>query len=92
MILNGQYTATVDRITEGIATVLIESDGHTVAQYEVDAADLPNGAGEGSVLTVRFVDSSLTGMDYNPDETDQRQKKAQERFDRLSTRLSDRDT
>jgi len=90
MILNGSYTATVDRTTDSIATVLVESEGHTVAQYEVDVADLPDGAGEGSVLTARFVDSSLTNMDYNPDETDYRQKKAQQRFDRLSTRLCER--
>jgi len=89
MILNGQYTATVDRITEGIAAVLIESDGYTVAQHEVDAADLPNGAGEGAVLSVTLVDSSITDLEYQPSETDRRQKEAQERFDSLSTRLSE---
>ena len=90
MILNGQYTATVDRITEGIAAVLIESDGYTVAQRDVDAGDLPNGAGEGSVLSVTLVDSSITDLDYRPDETETRQKEVQDRFDSLSTRLSDR--
>lgn len=89
MILNGQYTATVDRITEGIATVLIESDGCTVAQRDVDANNLPSGAGEGAVLSVTLVDSSITNLEYQPNETDRRQKEAQDRFDSLSTRLSD---
>lgn len=90
MTLNGTYTATVDRITEGIATVLIESDGHTVGQTTLDVDDLPDGATEGAVLTVTFADGSLADLEHSPGETSDRQKAAQDRFDRLSTRLSDR--
>lgn len=89
MILNGQYTATVDRITDGIAVVLVESDGHTISQYDVDVTDLPSNASEGAVLTITFVDSSISNINYRPAETEERQQKAQDRFDNLSTRLSD---
>ena len=89
MTLEGGYTATVDRIEEGLAVLLVEADGETVAERHLEAADLPAGAGEGAVLEVAFDDGDLVDLGYRPEETGDRRERAREKFDRLSRRLGD---
>lgn len=89
MTLDGAYTATVDRIEEGRAVLLVESDGETVAERHLDNDDLPAGAGEGAVLELAFDDGDLVGVDHEPGQTEDRRERAREKFDRLSRRLGE---
>ena len=87
------YTATLDRIVDGhTAVLLLEADGEIVDQLDVDVATLPpEGQHEGAVLEVAVEASELCEAEYLPELTQSRRESAQERFDRLSTKLSDRE-
>jgi len=88
--MDGTYTAVVDRIVDGeTAVVLIEDDGDVVEEYNLDVEELPTEADEGGVLEVRIDNGELVRMVYLADETVARRQSAQDRFDRLSERLSD---
>lgn len=90
--MNGTYTATVDRIVDGeTAVILIEDRKDVIEQFDIPADQLPEDAsGEGSVLTVEIADDTIVDMQYDAESTDRRQQAAQDRLDRLSSRLSDR--
>ncbi|SFC70523.1 Protein of unknown function [Halobiforma haloterrestris] len=91
------YTATLDRIVdEGTAVLLLERDGETVEQRTLDVTRLPaDGRHEGAVFTVTLEGGVECGdietVEYRPGETESRRESIQERLDRLSSRLSDRD-
>jgi len=96
------YTATVDRIVDGqTAVVLVEADGETVSQLDVDVATLPEaGQHDGAVLSVVVAiddegcptdSDTVLEATYRPEETRSRRRSAQDRLDSLSTRLADRD-
>jgi len=88
--MKGAYTAVVDRIVDGETAVLLIEDGDEVVdQFDIGIEELPEEVGEGGVLTVQVDDNMITTMEYLEDETDSRRQAAQERFDRLSERLSD---
>lgn len=83
---DGSHTATVDRIVEGIAVCLIEADGEVVDEHHLDADELPDGCGEGTVLELDVRDGEIVGLTPDPEETEERCERAQSRFDRLSRR------
>lgn len=87
------YTATLDRIEDGsTAVLLLEADGETVEQLDVDLDRLPaDGRHEGAVLEVAVEGEELREAEYLPDVTRSRRESVRERFDRLSSDLSDRD-
>jgi len=87
------YTATIDRIVDGqTAVLLLEEDNKTVDQLDVDVTTLPPEAEhEGAVLEVVVEASELCEAEYLPEVTQSRKESAQERLDRLSMKLSDRD-
>ncbi|ELY46964.1 DUF3006 domain-containing protein [Natronorubrum bangense] len=87
------YTATLDRIVDGqTAVLLLEENGETVDQLDVDVTRLPPAAQhEGSVLEITVEASEPCEAEYLPEVTQSRKESAQERLDRLSTKLSDRD-
>jgi len=88
--MDGTYTAVVDRIVDGeTAVILVEKDGEVVEEYNLAVEELPTEADEGGVLEVRIEHGELVRMDYLPDETAARRQSAQDKFDRLSERLSD---
>ena len=91
--MNGTYTATLDRVVDGqTAVILLEDDEEVVEQLDVSVEQLPDDAQrEGSVLTIEVVDSNIISIQYDPDDTQQRREAAQERLDRLSNRLSNKD-
>jgi len=124
MIPDGEYTAVVDRIEDGLATLELTpvpadadacedapandtedtdapADGDTPAadaartdrerySLTVPADDLPQaGRHADAVLAVTLVDEELAEVTHEPTETDRRQRESQDRFDRLSRRLSD---
>jgi hypothetical protein len=89
MTLNGTYTATVDRIEEGQAVLLIEDDGETIDDRNYPESDLPEGVAEGTVCAVTFADGDLVGIEPRPETTANRRERLREKFDRLSKRLGD---
>ena len=92
-MIDGTYTAVVDRIVDGETVVIIlEEDGTPLEQLEVGIDRLPERARtEGSVLSVSIVEDTVTDVDYRPEETRERRESAAARLDRLSKRLSDSD-
>lgn len=91
MSLEGSYTATVDRIVEGQAVLLVEDGEETIAERYCPEEDLPEGAGEGSVCTLIFEADELVDIEYQPETTQTRRERNRSRFDRLSRRLGDDD-
>ncbi|OVE82897.1 DUF3006 domain-containing protein [Natronolimnobius baerhuensis] len=87
------YIATLDRIVDGqTAVLLLEENGKTVDQLDVDVTKLPPEAQhEGAVLEIAVEAGEFCDAEYRPDATQSRKESAQERLDRLSTKLSDRD-
>ncbi|QLG61075.1 DUF3006 domain-containing protein [Halorarum salinum] len=92
-----ELTATLDRFEEledgeEMAVLLIESDGEVVDEEVVPSSRLPKeGRQQDAVFTVTVVDGDPEEFTYEPDATAERAASASNRFDRLSTRLSDGD-
>jgi len=88
MIPDGTYTAVVDRIEDDLATLeLTDDDGCGRDELVVAVEELPPaGRHADAVLRVRIVGDELAEVTYEPPETTNRQREAQERFDRLSER------
>lgn len=89
MTRHGTYTATVDRIVEGQAVLLVEDDGEVVDERHLSADELPADAGEGAVCDVTFEDDAIADVVYRPADTVDRRERMREKFDRLSKRLGD---
>lgn len=84
---NGEYTAVVDSIEDGFATVFFEQDGEEVGNAVLEADRLPeDGKHADAILTVTVVDGDLETVQYGPEQTTKRSGAAQNRFDRLSKR------
>jgi hypothetical protein len=87
MIPDGQYTAVVDRIEDGLAAVLVEEEGTDAYELLVEPSELPEEAQNAdAVLTVEVQDGDLAEARYEANETAERRETAQNRFDRLSER------
>ena len=91
-MINGTYTAVIDRIVDGeTAVVLLESDDEIVDQFDLDVELVPaDGQHEGAVFEIT-VDDDRIEMRYKPETEAERREAAQDRFDRLSKRLGDED-
>ncbi|MDZ5810612.1 DUF3006 family protein [Halorubrum sp. AD140] len=91
---DGEYTAVVDAIEDGLARVFFERDGEEVGDALLDPARLPADARHAdAVLAVVLRDGAVDSAAYDPERTTARAEKAQDRFDRLSNRLpSDEDS
>lgn len=83
---DGTYTATLDRIEEGVAVCLLESEGEVVDEYHVASEELPEGCGAGTVLELVVRDGEIVELVPDHGETEERRGRAQSRFDRLSRR------
>lgn len=89
MLSDGTYTAVVDSIDGGLATVFLERDGEVVHDHRLPIAHLPEEARhEDAILRVDILDRRVVRMEYDAVRTEQRQEDAQRRFDRLSRGLS----
>lgn len=88
-VADGEYTAVVDSIEDGLATVFVEQDGEEVGNTVIAAERLPSeGHHADAVFTVAVSGGEIETMAYLPDETKSRAADAQRRFDRLSERPS----
>ena len=91
---DGEYTAVVDSIEDGLATIFFERDGKEVGNAVLETDRLPeDGKHADAILTVTVVDGNLETVQYEPKQTTKRSDAAQNRFDRLSKRpLSEDDS
>jgi len=72
--------------------ILLEEDGQVIEQLDVAADRLPEPARtDGGVLSVTLEDGEIVSMEYRPETTRDRRESTQEKLDRLSKRLSDRE-
>ncbi|WP_226008227.1 DUF3006 domain-containing protein [Natrinema salinisoli] len=86
-MIDGTYTAVVDRFEDNLAVVLLENDGETVDETVFDRERLPeDGRHAGAVLTVELEDEDVVDIIYEERETVDRSEQAQQRFDELSQR------
>ncbi|MFC7076179.1 DUF3006 family protein [Haloarcula halophila] len=83
---DGTYTAVVDTIEDGFATVFFERDGAEVGNAVLEEAAMPEAAGQDAIFSVEIESGSITDWAYDADTTESRQDAAQSRFDRLSSR------
>lgn len=92
-LADGTYTAVIDSIEEGLATVFFEDEGTEVGDGVLDASVLPeDGRHADAILSVTVVEGEAVEWIYQPETTEIRQEEAQDRFDRLSQRPpSDKD-
>lgn len=86
-LADGTYTAVVDSIEDGLATVFFEQDGEEIGDALLDAGELPeDGRHADAILSVSVADEAALEWEYRAAETERRTEAAQSRFDRLSKR------
>ena len=89
---DGSYTAVVDAIEDGLATVFFEQDGVEKGNAVLDAEVLPDsGQHADAILSVTIEDRTIQTASYEPEQTADRQATAQDRFDSLSERPPSKD-
>ena len=89
---DGSYTAVVDAIEDGLATVFFEQDGVEKGNAVLDAEVLPDsGQHADAILSVTIEDETIQSASYEPEQTADRQATAQDRFDSLSERPPSKD-
>jgi len=89
---DGSYTAVVDAIEDGLATVFFEQDGVEKGNAVLDAEILPDsGQHADAILSVTIEDETIQSASYEPEQTADRQATAQDRFDSLSERPPSKD-
>ena len=88
------YTATIDRIEDGIAVLLLEDRGETVDELHIHNLERIPSAGRhgGAILQVTVEEGNIVDMVYNAETEQNRRKRVQERFDNLSKRPPDTDS
>jgi len=84
---DGAYTAVVDSIEDGLATVFFEQSGDEVGDAVLDANVVPeDGRHADAILSVTVENGTVVDWDYDEGETEHRKEAAQDRFDQLSSR------
>jgi hypothetical protein len=84
---DGTYTAVIDNVEDGYATVFFERDGDEVGNAVIAAGQFPGDAQHAdAVLTVTLSEGEIEEATYKSEETTERSSAAQDRFDRLSRR------
>lgn len=89
---NGSYTAVVDSIEDGLATVFFEQDGTEMGSAVIDSTALPTEAQHAdAILEVTVEDGEMLEARYDPEQAKERKEAAQDRFERLAERPSSED-
>ena len=84
---DGEYTAVVDNVEDGLATVFFERDGEEVGNAVLEPSRLPSdGRHADAILSVVLSEGRIESASYEPERTADRKTAAQDRFDRLSER------
>jgi len=88
-IPDGTYTAVVDSIEDGFATVFFEYDGEEIGDAVFDVTKLPDvGRHADAIFSITVESEDIIEWEYRERKTEQRKEAAQNRFDRLSERPS----
>ncbi|WP_269844136.1 DUF3006 family protein [Halegenticoccus soli] len=82
-------TATVDRLEEGDAVVLVEVDDEIANEILLDEEQLPADTEESDVLEVVIADGKEVDLESGPETTAQCEQAIRERCDRLFRRPDD---
>jgi len=90
-LADGEYTAVVDSIEDGLATVFFEQDGADVGDALLEAVVLPEDGRHADAILSVTVDGDAVEWTYEPEVTKSRQEAAQDRFNRLSSRAPSED-
>lgn len=86
MIPDGEYTAVVDRLEETLAVLEVTADDD-LYEVVVDEETLPaDGRHSDAVLEITVRDGDVVAVVHDAEATDERQERAQDRFDNLSKR------
>jgi hypothetical protein len=86
MIPDGEYTAVVDRLEETLAVLEVSSEDK-LYEVVVDEETLPaDGRHSDAVLEITVRDGDVVAVVHDAEATDERQERAQDRFDNLSKR------
>lgn len=89
---DGAYTAIVDAVEDGLATVFFEQDDEEKGNAVIDAEMLPeSGQHADAIFSVSIENGTIQTATYHPDQTENRVNEAQERFDSLSERPLSKD-
>ena len=84
---DGEYTAVVDNVEDGLATVFFERDDEEVGNAVLEVSRLPpDGRHADAILSVTLGGGRIESASYEPEQTEDRKAAAQDRFDRLSKR------
>ena len=84
---DGEYTAVVDSVEDGLATVFFERDGEELGNAVLEVSGLPSdGQHPDAILSVTLGGGRIESVSYDPERTETRGEAAQDRFDRLSKR------
>jgi len=84
---DGEYTAVVDSIEDGLARVFFEQDDTEVGNALLDPDQLPaDGRQADAIVTVVIRDRDITQATFDAEATQTRRESVQNRFDRLSSR------
>lgn len=87
-----EYTAVLDRFEESTAVLLLEQDGEQVDELLLERGLVPEqGRHQDAVFEVVVSDVEFS-IRYREQETEERQERAQSRFDRLSQELPSEDS
>jgi hypothetical protein len=87
VIEDGTYDATLDRVEEGLAVILVEEGGDPIEEIVLDIEELPADCRSGgTILEVTVEDGDLVRASADHLATRERKERLQERFDRLSRR------
>ncbi|WP_224332662.1 DUF3006 domain-containing protein [Haloprofundus halobius] len=86
------YTLVLDRFEEDDAVLLVEEDGDLVDEIVLPKAMLPvDGQHQDALFSVQHTSETVTELQYDSEQTQERKESAQGRFDRLSQRLPSED-
>ncbi len=79
-IPDGDHAAVVDRVTEGLAVLLVGDDE---TEAHVPVADLPDDVGEGSWLTVTVAGGAVTSIALDAERTAATAERIEGKLDRI---------
>ncbi|MWG36728.1 DUF3006 family protein [Halomarina oriensis] len=83
---DGEYRAVVDRIEDGLATLILD-DETTTGRVDIPPDSLPDGARQAdAVVDLTVEDGRLAEVRFEERATERRRERVQSRFDRLARR------
>jgi hypothetical protein len=90
MMLDGTYTAVLDRIEDDPAVLEVSDDEDETHELVVEADDFPaDGRHPNAVFEIQVTDGELQSATYDEARSETRMEEAQDRFDELASETGD---